>query len=132
MKDILAPTDVLANASRSRVLPPPPLRQMSYAQAAQEDRSAPRIKLSIPSMLRPSGEKGFRVEVTSLSLTGFACIAVTGQHQGRLCWLTLPGLGGLQAEVVRNDGMTLGCAFANMLSQSVLDNIVDRFGTDED
>ena len=117
-------TYILDNAAQSIRL----ARPLSYAQAAQEDRSAPRVKVHIPAMLRPSGEQRFQVEVTTLSLSGFSCFALTSQHPGRLCWLTLPGLGALQAEVVRNDGMTLGCAFASLLSPAVLNHIVAQFG----
>jgi hypothetical protein len=97
-----------------------------YAIAAQEDRSAPRISLKIPATLRPSGQTGFSVVVRDLSLSGFACEAVTGMHVGTICWLTLPGLGGLQAEVMRNDGIVVGCAFANLLNPAVLDSVIAR------
>ncbi len=99
-----------------------------YAAAAQEDRSAPRIKLSIPATLRPSGDKGFQVNVIDLSLSGFACKALTSMHPGTRCWLTLPGLSALQAEIVRNDDNIVGCAFANLLSPAVLELIIARFG----
>ena len=44
-----------------------------------------------------------------------------------LCWLTLPGLSGLQAEVIWNNGSMVGCAFARLLNQAVLDLIVSRY-----
>ena len=97
-----------------------------YATAAQEDRSAPRTKLSITASLRPSGEKGFVVTVHDLSLGGFSCDAVTGMRPGALCWLTLPGLAALQAEVVWNQHGVVGCAFANLLNPAVLDSIIAR------
>jgi hypothetical protein len=101
---------------------------VDYATAAMEDRSAPRFKFEIAAQLRPSGVTGFRVVVTNLSLSGFACDAVTGIAIGSRCWLTLPGLAPLQAEVVRNDGRVVGCAFANLLSQVVLDGINQQHG----
>ncbi|MEQ1548111.1 MAG: PilZ domain-containing protein [Chakrabartia sp.] len=97
-----------------------------YAIAAQEDRCAPRISLKIRATLRASGQSGFSVVVRDLSLAGFSCEAVTGMHVGALCWLTLPGLSGLQAEVMRNDGINVGCAFANLLNPAVLDAIIAR------
>ncbi len=101
---------------------------VEYAVAAMEDRSAPRYKFEIIAQLRPSGVTGFNVVVTSLSRSGFACDAVTGIPAGARCWLTLPGLAPLQAEVVRNNGCEVGCAFSNMLSQIVLDAIIQRHG----
>lgn len=101
---------------------------MYYDDAALEDRSAPRITLSIPAQLRPSGVTGFAVRVTNLSLSGFACEAITGMPAQARCWLALPGLAPLQAEVIWNNGQTVGCAFSNVLNQSVLDAILSRFG----
>ncbi len=98
-----------------------------YHVAAQEDRCAPRAAVSIPATLRPSGSGGFPVVVTDLSLAGFACQAVTGMKPGTLCWLTLPGLSGLQAELVWNNGQMVGCAFARLLNQAVLELVVSRY-----
>ena len=97
-----------------------------YAFAAQEDRCAPRIRVFIPSMLRPSGSSAFSVTVTNLSISGFACETFNGLRPGTLCWLTLPGLGSQQAEVVWSQGANIGCAFANLLNQAVLDLIMSR------
>jgi hypothetical protein len=99
-----------------------------YARAALEDRCAPRVTLKLPATLRPSGAHGFQVIVTDLSIAGFSCEAVTGMRPGALCWITLPGLSGLQAELAWNDGSRVGCAFANILSQAVLDNLLARYG----
>ena len=96
----------------------------AYGRAAQEDRSAPRFRAEIPATLRPSGSSGFATRVTDLSLSGFACQAVTGMHTGALCWLSIGPCKGLQAEVVWNDGATVGCAFATLLNPAVLDAIV--------
>lgn len=99
-----------------------------YDHAALEDRSAPRIKLHIPATLRPSGVTGFSVFVTNLSISGFACEATTGMPAGARCWLSLPGLSPLQAEVVWNNGAMVGCAFTDLLNRAVLDAILNRFG----
>lgn len=98
-----------------------------YTTIAQEDRCAPRASVNIPAALRPSGSGGFAVVVTDLSLAGFACQAVTGMKPGTLCWLTLPGLSGLQAEVVWNNGSMVGCAFAQLLNAAVLDLVISRY-----
>jgi PilZ domain len=101
--------------------------QDRYAVAAQEDRCAPRTRLSIAATLRPSGDKGFATIVRDLSLAGFACEAVTGMKPGALCWLTMPGMTGLQAEVVWNNGGMVGCAFADLLNPAVLGALIARF-----
>lgn len=100
---------------------------MRYEHAAQEDRSAPRIRLNIPATMRPSGSPGFKVIVKDLSLSGFACEALTGMKAGTRVWLTLPGLAALQAEIMWNDGTIVGCAFNNLLNPAVLENVLARF-----
>ena len=98
-----------------------------YEDAAQEDRSAPRVRLKIPAIMRPSGSPGFSVVVRDLSLSGVACEALTGMAPGTRIWLTLPGLAALQAKIVWNDGTTVGCEFTTLLNPAVLQNILARF-----
>lgn len=100
---------------------------LSYADAAQEDRSALRIRLLIPAQIRPSGFTGFSVLVKDLSLSGFAAEALTGMKPGTRVWLSLPGLSGLQAEIVWNDGTMIGCSFTNLLNQAILDSILTKY-----
>lgn len=95
-----------------------------YDVAAQEDRCAPRVRCKITAALRPSGERGFSVSVIDISVAGFSCEIVTGMKAGTLCWLTLPGLEGQQAEVIWNDGQVVGCAFDHLLNQAVLDLVI--------
>lgn len=102
-----------------------------YELAAQEDRCAPRAKVSIPAMLRPSGGRSFHTEVHDLSLGGFSATAHRRMFAGNLCWLTLPGLESLQAEVVWWEGGLVGCAFASLLSPIVHDNILARYRGNE-
>jgi hypothetical protein len=98
-----------------------------YALAADEDRCAQRYEVYIPSILRPSGEAGFKVIVTNLSVAGFACDVVTGMREGARCWLTLPGLSGLQSEIVWNNYGAVGGSFSNLMNEAVLATIVARF-----
>lgn len=98
-----------------------------YDLAAQEDRSAPRTKLAIPARLRASGMRPFQTVVNDLSLSGFSATAINRLHVGALCWLTLPGLESLQAEVVWWEDGQCGCAFSHLLSEIVHDNLVARF-----
>ena len=101
--------------------------QDRYSLAAQEDRCSPRTKLSIPAQLRASGGRPFRTVVHDLSISGFSAAAINRMHLGQLCWLTLPGLESLQAEVIWWDNSIAGCAFAELLSPIVHDNILARY-----
>jgi len=98
-----------------------------YQTAAQEDRSAPRTRISIPASLRPSGSKGFQTVVHDLSLSGFSAMAINRMHVGTVCWLTLPGLESQQAEVVWWNNGLVGCAFQTLLSPIVHDNLLARW-----
>ena len=100
---------------------------MRYEDAAQEDRSAPRVRLSIPATMRPSGSPGFAVVVRDMSLSGVACEALTGMAAGTRIWLTLPGLAAIQAKIVWNDGTIVGCEFDTLLNVAVMENILARF-----
>ncbi len=99
-----------------------------YTVAAQEDRCAPRTRLSIPGSLRPSGDKGFATTIHDLSLAGFSCESLSQMRPGSLCWLTLPGLAALQAEVIWNHAGRVGCAFAFLLNPAVHDSLIARYG----
>lgn len=104
--------------------------QDRYAQAAQEDRCAIRVKLSIPAMLRPSGSKGFQTAVRDLSISGFSATAMTRLHPGTYCWLTLPGMESLPAKIAWWDNGLVGGAFDRLLSPIVLENILARWTMD--
>jgi hypothetical protein len=98
-----------------------------YHVAAQEDRSAPRIRLSIPAQFRQTGGRAFQTSVLDLSLSGFSASSISRLQPGTICWLTLPGLESLQAEVIWWEHGIAGCAFQNLLSPIVHDNIVARY-----
>lgn len=98
-----------------------------YEIAAQEDRSAPRTRITIPAQLRVSGGRAFQTVVHDLSLSGFSATSISRMHQGVICWLTLPGLESLQAEVVWWENALCGCAFAQLLNPIVHDDILRRF-----
>jgi len=103
------------------------LPAMPYAMASDEDRCAPRHRLSIPAKMRFSCSSSFPVEVMDMSIAGFSCDALVQAHPGTLCWLTLPGLGALEAEVVRLDQEGMGCAFKNLLNPAVLNHYVAKY-----
>ena len=101
--------------------------QDRYLVAAQEDRCAPRTKLTIPGQLRASGGRAFQTVVHDLSISGFSAAAINRMHEGQLCWLTLPGLESLQGQVVWWENCMVGCAFSELLSPIVHDNIIARY-----
>lgn len=103
-----------------------------YDRAPQEDRSAQRIRVQIPAMLRPSGDRGFQTVLRDISLSGFSANAVNRMRTGAVCWLTIPGLEALQSEVVWWQRGVVGCAFANLMSQVVLDSVLDRWPIQSD
>ena len=73
-----------------------------------------------------------RTRVTPFPLKpGFSAAALNRMHEGQLCWLTLPGLESLQAQVVWWEKCMVGCAFSELLSPIVFDSIITRFGSDE-
>ncbi|MFD2401962.1 PilZ domain-containing protein [Novosphingobium soli] len=98
-----------------------------YAQAAQEDRSAPRLRISIPASLRPSGSKGFQTAVRDLSLSGFSATAMTRIAPRTICWLTLPDKETMSAKVVWWDNGLVGCAFDTLLDPLELEAILARW-----
>jgi hypothetical protein len=110
----------------STYLSPNPLN--IYGKTGLEDRCTPRKMVRIPATLRSSGAKGFPIIVTDISIAGFGCEAVSSMHPRDLCWLTLPGLTGLQAEIIWNNGITVGCAFSNLMNEAVLRNVLSRCG----
>lgn len=101
--------------------------QQLYETASQEDRSAHRIRISIPASLRPSGSKGYQTVVRDLSLSGFSAMAINPVHPGTRCWLTMPGLESMEAKVIWWEDGQLGCAFDNLLSLPVLESILERW-----
>jgi hypothetical protein len=100
---------------------------LRYEDAAQEDRSAPRVRLDIPAQMRASGSSAFSVIIKDLSLSGVACEALTAMCAGTRVWLKLPGLAALQAKIVWNDGTMVGCEFDKLLNVAVMENVLERF-----
>ena len=109
----------------------PDTAPVHYVFAAEEDRCAVRYDVSIPAKMRFSCSPSFDVEISDISLAGFSCDALLQIQPGTLCWLTLPGLVGLEAEVVRHDNRGLGCAFAVLLNPAVLDRFIRKYPAKE-
>ncbi|MGI8943517.1 MAG: PilZ domain-containing protein [Qipengyuania sp.] len=104
--------------------------QDSYSLAAQEDRCGPRTRLTIPGQLRASGGRAFQTVVHDLSISGYSAAAINRMHEGQVCWLTLPGLESLQGQVVWWENCMVGCAFTELLSPIVHENILARYSGD--
>jgi len=102
-----------------------------YVYAAEEDRCAVRYPVSISARLRFSCSQSFDVVLSDISLAGFNCDALLHTHPGTRCWITMPSLGSLEAEVVRHDNRGLGCAFAVLLNPAVLDRLLAQFATEK-
>ncbi|MBV1686933.1 PilZ domain-containing protein [Novosphingobium sp. G106] len=101
--------------------------QDRYSTAAQEDRSAPRTRISIPASLRPSGGRSFQTVVQDLSLSGFSAMAINRLNPGTLCWLTLPNMESMEAEVIWWNNSLVGCAFHQLLNPIIHDNILAQW-----
>ena len=101
-----------------------------YTAAAQEDRCAPRTRIRIPANFRSSGGRSFETVVHDLSLGGFCCSAINRLHAATICWIKLPGLEALRAEVVWWDNSLAGCAFETLLSPIIHDNLLERWQAD--
>lgn len=97
-----------------------------YEIAAQEDRSAPRTRLTIPAQIRVSGGRRFQTVVHDLSLSGFSATSINRLQPGTICWITLPGLEGLASEVIWWEGNLVGCAFQCLLNPIIHNNVLKR------
>ncbi len=107
-----------------------PDQRLGRPEWSYEDRCGERYNILIPAKLRFTGQSAFTVEVVDLSMSGFGCEALTSMGAGVRCWLTLPGLGSLEAETVRNDGRILGCAFVNLLDERLLNGFQANYRAD--
>lgn len=107
-----------------------PMTEDRYTRASQEDRSAPRTRISIPATLRPSGARGFHTVVSDLSLSGFCCMSINRLPPGALVWLSLPNMASMEAEVIWWNNSLVGCAFHQLLNPIIHDNIIARWRSD--
>lgn len=89
-----------------------------------EDRCAPRIKVTIPARLRLPARAASAVMVRDISTAGVQCDYASGLTAGTRCWIKLPGLESIEAEVMWNDGSRMGLAFNRLLSEAVVAMII--------
>ncbi len=88
--------------------------------------ASPRKRLAIPATLRISGGGEFQSVVSDLSISGFSAASINRMNEGQVCWLTMPGLDPLRAEVMWWDNSIVGCAFSELLSPILHDNILQQ------
>lgn len=95
-------------------------QHVSYAEAAMENRCAPRYQMSIPALLQVEDDV-IAVDVTNMSMAGFACDAGLSLPVGTAVELKLPDLPEarhfpiLKATVMRSSSGILGCALDTLL-----------------
>ena len=92
-----------------------------------EVRHATRLPIAMEADLREQGATKFRIKIKDLSVTGFRCETSFTMRPGVRVWLTIPGLGGLEATVAWRDGFKYGFAFDHALHQAVFDHVIRQF-----
>lgn len=100
----------------------------SYEHSSQEDRCAPRQRVNIPATIRISGGEAFHTVVHDLGAGGFACFSTDPVADGLACWLSLPGFEAVPGNVAWWREGRLGCAFAGLLDDEVVAEMVARYG----
>ena len=96
----------------------------SYEHAAQEDRSAPRVRVHIEASVRPAGMRPFATIVRDVSACGFTATAAGRLEPHSLCWLALPGVPAIEAEVIWWDAGLFGAAFSHLIDTPQLDAVL--------
>jgi PilZ domain len=91
--------------------------------STSEARRTARYDLVFQASLREAGSSRFKIAVCDLSVTGFRCETSFNLKVGKTVWLTIPGLGPLEAVVKWKDRLQFGCSFAAPLHPAVLDHI---------
>jgi PilZ domain len=94
----------------------------------EEARRAERLDVTIKASLREHGTTKFEVKVIDLSTTGFRCETSFTLHPDTRVWLTIPGMGALEAIVAWRNRYLYGFTFEKSLHPAVWQHISDRFG----
>jgi PilZ domain len=92
-----------------------------------EARRAERLSVNIKASLRKQGTTKFDVEMHDLSMTGFRFETAFTLPEGTSIWLTIPGLGGLEAKIAWRRDFLYGASFVNPLYPAVFDHIAKQF-----
>lgn len=92
-----------------------------------DGRRAQRLDVRMKAALRQTGSTKFDVDVLDMSVSGFRFDTAYNLHEGARVWLTVPGLEGLESQVMWRQGFHYGCAFTQPLHTAVFDHIVKQF-----
>lgn len=104
----------------------------SYEHAAQEDRSAPRVRVHIEASVRPAGMRPFATILRDVSACGFTATAADRLESHSLCWLALPGQPVIEAEVIWWDKGLFGAAFSHLIDPAQFDMVLAQSAKGED
>ena len=83
-------------------------------------RAAKRLRVGMAAGFRETHTRKVLVNVYDLSTDGFRIETYVGVHEGKLVWLTLPGIEPREAEVMWVKGDFAGCRFKQPLHDAVL------------
>ena len=100
------------------------MESLRAATTLDEHRRSLRKAVKMRARLRDRGQTKFEVDVLDLSATGFRAETSFTLWPGTIVWLTLPGLGSLEAVVAWRDKLLYGCSFAKPLHPAVFDHVL--------
>ena len=83
-------------------------------------RAAKRLRVAMAAGFRETLTRKVLVNIYDLSTDGFRIETYLGVHEGKLVWLTLPGLEPREAEVVWVKDDFVGCRFKYPLHDAVI------------
>jgi hypothetical protein len=99
----------------------------SEAATGVEFRRFERGDVDIVIDVREYGGGRHRAQMIDLSVSGCRVASATYLNENRRIFITLPGFGPLEAEVVWQIKGEYGCSFINGLHEAVYDHIVEKF-----
>jgi len=95
---------------------------------ASDARRVKRIAISTPADLREAGGGArYRVAMLDVSVAGFRFECSSSIDPGVRCFLTLPGMAGLECLVAWRRGWIYGARFVNPLYPAVCDHIAAKY-----
>ncbi len=98
---------------------------MASPALRRDHRRAERLDVRLAAGLRePGSSQRFEVDVVDLSVVGFRCETSFTLVPGNRVFITIPGLGAIEATVGWRRGYTYGCEFDRYLHNAVFDHIV--------
>ena len=106
---------------------------MKLVVGLQTDRRmARRSELALDGVVSNDAAQSASVLVSDLSTVGFLMIAAVRLKVGDVIRVDLPGAGEHAADIVRQDGVRFGCAFAVPLTIAERDAVIAHFFQTDD